>query len=100
MKDFDAYYFQGKIFFLKEGCYSIDMMQNYRSTAMIANRKYRDFTPSSAFRDLLTGSWIHSYTVDPPIEDILLMELMDNLNMDELWTNLEFMEKFREIKVL
>lgn len=93
--EFDAYHFQGKIL-LKEGYYSEDMMYHYISTAMIANRKYRDFTPSSIFKDLPAGSWIYSYTVDLPIEDILLIELMNNLDRNELWTNLEFMEKFRE----
>lgn len=84
---FDIVYKLGDEEILTEGRQGYDMMQMYVSRLFARNVTKRDFT-YHPMRSV--------FCVEIPYEDKMLFEMIRNVSHDLLWTNMEFMDSFRQ----
>ena len=95
-KDWDVYYVDNKIYHLPRIYTGYDMILRYERAVCIINKEYvsRSFIPTNLRPWELTC--VYYYKVILPMEDMFLLELIEKVDHNELWTNMVFMDKFRE----
>lgn len=93
----DSYSVNGKIYHLPRFEVPFyDMIFRYVRSVCFANKQYSSRTIQYGDGRSYEMYWIYLYNVITPIEDTFLMELIEKVDHNELWTNMVFMDKFRE----